>query len=112
MIQKNLEHLRRTIAKVRSSPLLSRAVSGSFFTIASGLVVQGLKFAVNLVLTRLLLPEAFGLVALVTFFSAGLKMLSDIGIGPSVIQSPRGDQPVFLRTAWSLQITRGLAIGV
>jgi O-antigen/teichoic acid export membrane protein len=111
MIQKTLEHVRRTIAKVRGSPLLARAVTGSFFTIASGLVVQLLKLGVNLVLTQLLVPEAFGLVALVMFFSAGLKMLSDIGIGPSVIQSPRGDQPVFLRTAWSLQVTRGVAIG-
>lgn len=112
MIPKTLEQLRRTVADVRQRPLLSKALSGSFFTIGSGVVVQGLKFLVSLALTRLLLPADFGLVSLVMFFSQGLRMLSDIGIGPSVVQSPRGDQPAFLRTAWSLQVTRGLAIGV
>ena len=112
MIQKTLEHLRRTIADVQRRPLLSRAISGSFFTIGSGLLIQGLKFLVNILLWRLLEPQVFGLVALVMALSQGLRMLSDIGIGPSVIQSPRGDEPVFLRTAWSLQVTRGLAIGV
>jgi O-antigen/teichoic acid export membrane protein len=112
MIQNLLLRVRAAVADARQRPLLSKAVSGSFFTIGSGIVVQGLKFLVSLALTRLLLPADFGLVALVMFLSQGLRMLSDIGIGPSVVQSPRGDQPVFLRTAWSLQVTRGLAIGV
>ncbi len=50
--------------------------------------------------------------AIVTVFIYGIQMLSDIGLGPSIIQNERGEEPVFLNTAWTLQILRGLAIWV
>lgn len=40
----------------------------------------------------------------------GLEMISDIGIGPSIIQNRRGGEPVFYRTAWVLQIGRGVLL--
>ncbi len=71
---------------------------------------QLLRFAGNLLLTRLLMPEAFGLMALVNALQQGLQLFSDIGIGPSIIQGKRGDDPVFLNTAWTLQALRGLLL--
>ncbi len=68
---------------------------------------QALRLASNLILTRLLFPEAFGMMALVTVITVGLALFSDIGVGPSIAQSPRGDDPVFLDTAWTLQVIRG-----
>jgi O-antigen/teichoic acid export membrane protein len=112
MTQQLLQRLRSALADVRRKPLVARAITGSVFSIGGGFATQGLKFLVSLVLTKLLLPEVYGLAALVTAFSVGLKMLSDIGIGPSVIQNPRGEEPSFLQTAWSLQVVRGAAIGV
>lgn len=73
---------------------------------------QFLRLASNLVLTRLLFPEAFGLMALVTVFLVGLTMLSDVGIAPSIQQNERGDDPDFLNTAWTLQALRGLILWV
>jgi hypothetical protein len=61
----------------------------------------------NLILTRLLFPEAFGLMALVQVFLSGLQMFSDIGIQTSVIRSKRGEDPAFLDTAWTVQVLRG-----
>lgn len=61
----------------------------------------------NLILTRILFPEAFGLMALVQVFLGGLTMFSDIGIKTSIMQNERGDDPDFLNTAWTLQIARG-----
>ncbi len=52
-------------------------------------------------------PEAFGLMALVGVFMQGLQMFSDVGIGPSIIQNKRGDDPEFLNTAWTIQVMRG-----
>jgi O-antigen/teichoic acid export membrane protein len=69
---------------------------------------QALRLASNLVLSRLLFPEAFGLMALVTVFLIGLNMLSDAGIGPSIMRHERGDTPRFLDTAWSIQVLRGI----
>ena len=68
---------------------------------------QALRLGSNLILTRLLFPEAFGLMAIVGIVLFGLTMLSDVGILQAVIQNPRGDDEDFLNTAWTLQIMRG-----
>lgn len=66
-----------------------------------------LRLASNLVLTRLLIPEDFGLMLMVNVILLGLKLFSDIGIGPSIIQNPRGNDQTFLNTAWTMQVIRG-----
>ncbi|MCO5762396.1 MAG: polysaccharide biosynthesis protein [Gammaproteobacteria bacterium] len=86
------------------------AVRGAFWTLTGYGLSQILRLGSNLVLAWLLFPEAFGLMALVTVFLQGLQMTSDIGLGPSIIQNKQGTDPVFLRTAWTLQILRGLLL--
>lgn len=86
------------------------AVKGSLWTLLGYGASQVLRLASNLILARLLFPEAFGLMALVNVFLQGLQMFSDIGIGPSIIQNPRGEDPVFLRTAWTVQVIRGFLL--
>lgn len=71
---------------------------------------QAIRLASNLILTRILFPEAFGLMTLVTVVTVGLMMFSDVGIGPSISQSKRGDDPDFLDTAWTIQVMRGAAL--
>jgi len=71
---------------------------------------QLMRLASNLILSRLLFPGAFGLAALVSIFTQGLVMLSDVGIEPGVVQSKRGDEERFLNTAWTMQIGRGFAL--
>lgn len=90
--------------------LRSLALRGSAWTVAGFGGSQVLRLAGNLVLTRLLFPEAFGMMSLVWIFLQGLELFSDIGIGPSIIQNRRGDDPNFLNTAWTIQVFRGLAI--
>ena len=64
----------------------------------------------NLVLTRILFPEAFGLMTLVFVFIGALQLLSDVGVQPSIIRSARGDAPEFLQTAWTVMVVRGVWI--
>lgn len=64
----------------------------------------------NLILTRLLFPEAFGLMAASTSLLVGLSLVSDFGIRAIVIQSPRGASESFLHAAWVFQITRGIIL--
>lgn len=68
---------------------------------------QALRLGGNLILTRLLFPEAFGLMAIVMVVIYGVTMLTDVGIGPSIVQKSRGSDPDFLNTAWTIQIVRG-----
>jgi O-antigen/teichoic acid export membrane protein len=86
------------------------AIRGTVWTIAGYGASQILRFGSNLILTRLLLPDVFGLMALVYVFITGLHLFSDIGIGPSIIQNKRGEEPDFYNTAWTMQVIRGVVL--
>lgn len=90
--------------------LKSKALTATFWTVLSYGAGQSLRVVNSLVLTRLLLPAAFGEMALVTTLIVGMALLSDLGLGPNVIQSRHGDEPDFLNTAWTLQSMRGVAM--
>lgn len=90
--------------------LRARAMRGTTFTVVRLVGENALRLAANLILTRLLFPEAFGLMALVQTVVQGLKMLSDTGVLQSIVRSERGDDPDFLNTAWSVQVCRGLML--
>lgn len=96
--------------RLSGTGIFARALRGSAIITGGYLVSQALRLASNLVLTRLLLPEAFGVMALVMVFLVGMAMFSDMGIGPSIVQNRRGDEPDFLHTAWTLQVIRGVVL--
>ncbi len=92
--------------------LRQRVFRSGSWTLAGYGVNQALRFAGNLVLTRLLFPEAFGLMAITQAVLYGVHMLTDVGIEASIVQSRRGSDPAFLNTAWTVQIVRGMAAWV
>ncbi|WP_239113188.1 oligosaccharide flippase family protein [Shimia biformata] len=100
----------RIRAMLVGSGLGARALRGSALTVLGYGGSQALRLASNLILTRLLFPEAFGVMALVWVFMQGLANFSDLGIGHSILQNKRGDDPDFLDTAWTLQILRGVVL--
>lgn len=95
---------------LRGDSLIARAARSSALTVAGFGASQVIRLATNLILTRLLFPEAFGLMALVSVVLLGLGQFSDVGIGPSIMQSKRGDDPDFLNTAWTIQAIRGTGL--
>lgn len=93
--------------------LKMRALVGSAWTLSDYALSRGLALASNVILTWLLMPEeAFGLMATVSVFLMGLAMFSDIGIGPNIIFSKRGEESDFLNTAWTIQVVRGCSLFV
>jgi len=88
-----------------------RASSAALWTILGLGGAQVTRLVSNLILTRLLLTEYFGLMALVNVFVLGLRLFSDIGIGPALIQNKRED-PSFVNTVWTMQVVRGGALGM
>ncbi len=97
----------------KNTPTLRQRVlqSGSW-TLAGYGVNQALRLGGNLILTRLLFPEAFGMMAIIQAVFFGVWMLTDVGIGASIVQNARGNEPSFLNTAWTVQIIRGVVIWV
>jgi O-antigen/teichoic acid export membrane protein len=87
--------------------LFHRVIRAGTWSIFGYGVTQGLRFLSNLLLTRLLFPEAFGLMAIVQSILIGISMLSDIGIEEAVIQSKKGENADFVNTAWTIQAIRG-----
>jgi O-antigen/teichoic acid export membrane protein len=84
---------------------------GSAWTLAGYGISQLLRAASVFILARQLLgPQAFGLAALATVFLSGLEMLTDLGVGMDVVQHRRGDDPVFINTAFLIQAGRGLIL--
>lgn len=95
---------------ISSDGLKARLVRGSILTGISFIGQSGLRLVGNLVLTRILFPEAFGVMALVQVVMAGLTMFSELGLRASIIQDKRGEDPAFLNTAFVIQIVRGLLL--
>lgn len=92
-----------------SGSLRSRALRASVWRVGCYGGQQVIRMASNILLAKLLFPEAFGVVALATVFVQGLRMLSEIGIAQAVIRSHREDE-AFLNTAWTLQVLRGVGL--
>ncbi len=87
-----------------------RVIRGTLISLFGQGGSKMLRLISNMVLSRLLFPEAFGLMTMVNFLVMGLSMISDVGILPNIIQHKRGDEPVFLNTAWTIQVMRGVSL--
>jgi len=87
--------------------LKTRVFRAATWLLAGNIAAQALRLASSLVLTRLLVPEAFGLMAAVNTLYFGLLMFSDLGIWQSVVRSKCGHDQRFLGTAWVVQMLRG-----
>lgn len=97
-------------ASAPGAGLTARIMRSSMFTIMGFGMQQAIRFGSNLILARLLFPEAFGTMALVTVLLVGLTMLSDLGVQPAIQSSHRGDDPDFLNTAWTLNMIRAVVL--
>lgn len=92
---------------------LSRVIATSAVVEATGFgTAQLIRLVSNLILTRILFPSAFGLMAMLSLILYGLVMLSDVGLQQAVIRSPRGDDPEYLDTAWTIQALRGVMLWI
>jgi O-antigen/teichoic acid export membrane protein len=105
--------LNTNLLRWSSSGRAGVAIRGGIWSIAGYVSVQLLRTATTLILARNFLgPELFGIVSLVGVFLAGLSMFSELGIVTNIVQHPHGDDPEFLKTAFSIQAGRGAAIWI
>lgn len=95
---------------VTHGSLKSRTVSASIWVLVGTVAGAVIRLLSNLVLTRLLFPEAFGLMLMASTVTFIMHMLSDVGIQQSIVRGDHGDDPLYLDTAWSFQMIRGVAL--
>jgi O-antigen/teichoic acid export membrane protein len=85
-----------------------KVVQGMFWVALSSGLVQFIKFAVRVILTRILLPEDFGLVTIGLFVVGCFSLLQGLGINVSLIQRRHdGDIRHAADTAFILVIATG-----
>jgi O-antigen/teichoic acid export membrane protein len=70
------------------------------------------RFGSSLILTRLLMPDVYGVFGPALSVLIFIEFLSDIGLRPIVGRSPNGESPDFLGTAWTIVVVRGAALSL
>lgn len=96
-----------SVADAGSQSLRSRVLRAGAWTMVGHVASQILRLGSNLIMTRLLVPEMFGIMALANVLLVGLQLFSDLGLRQNIVQSWRGHDPIFLNTIWTVQILRG-----
>ncbi len=104
------ESLDMTRAVSQGETLKTKVLRSMSWELIGQAAMQVTRFGSNLLLTHLLLPEAFGVMGMVQAFMMSLQLLADVGLHGSVIHHPRGDDPDFLDTVWAVSIVRGLIL--
>ncbi len=75
------------------------------FTFGAMLV---LRLGSSIVMSRLLYPEAYGLLAILMSIAFALEMLSDIGVTGFLIRHERGGEQAVINTLWTVRLIRGI----
>lgn len=107
-----MQVLNKVFKLFRGDGFQARAIRSTGFVLLNFGGENILRLASNIILARLLFPEAFGLMALVQVVIAGAALFSDLGFRGAIVQHKRGEEPAFLDTAWTLQILRGVLLMV
>lgn len=99
------------IAKIKSrTDLKAKAGKSSAALAFVNIFERILRIGRIMVLTRLLVPEEFGLIAMVMMSIVMVESITDAGIRLSVIQHKDGADKNYLNAAWWIQFGRGACI--
>jgi len=108
----------RTYARIRGaveSVLLGDSLKAKVYRggawLGSGSVAeQAARFGRNMILTRLLAPEAFGALAIVLSVNSVIVSFTDIGVREGLVQNPKGGEQHYVDAAWWLGFGRAVLL--
>jgi len=84
-----------------------KIITASFWVVGIFGLSQLLRLGSNLVVTRLLEPEIFGLMAIVYVVMHGVNMFSDVGLWAFIVRHQDDPKDTILDTVWTMQVVRG-----
>jgi teichuronic acid exporter len=90
--------------------LRAKVMRGGTWLGAGSAAEQTVRFARNMLLTRLLAPGAFGAMAIVMSCSSIIGTLTDVGQRAAVIQNPRGREDAYLNAGWWMGMGRAICV--
>jgi O-antigen/teichoic acid export membrane protein len=77
------------------SQLKKKTLSGLFWSFSDLIINQGIKFIIQIVLARLLLPKDFGIIGMITVFIAVSQSIIDSGFSNALIREKESSQEDF-----------------
>lgn len=95
-----------------TTALLNNVKSASIYVMLNHFSSQFIRLLSNLVLTRLLAPELFGVMAFVFTIIMALHMMSDLGVKQAVVRSQNATDEKFLKVAWTIKLIHESTIGI
>ena len=99
-----------TKAVTAPTSLRRKVLGAAGWTVGQTGVQYIMRLCSNLIMTRLLMPEAFGLLGFAATVISALSLFTDIGITQSIVREKDGEEPHFLRVAWTAKVLRSLVI--
>ena len=90
--------------------LRARVLRGGSWMGAGSFAEQFTRFARNMILARLLAPEAFGTMAIVLSAGSVIHSITDMGVKEAIIQNPRGTEKRYTSAAWWLSLGRAASL--
>ncbi|MDQ2844692.1 MAG: oligosaccharide flippase family protein [Acidobacteriota bacterium] len=102
--------VQKIAAPFEGHSLKAKVFRGSIWLGSGSVLEQASRFGRNLVLARLLAPDAFGTMIIVLSASSVLNSFTDIGVKEALIQNPRGTERSYIVAAWWLAMIRAVSL--
>jgi lipopolysaccharide exporter len=98
----------RTLFK--SDSLRGRILQGGGVLTIGSFAENLLRFIRNIILARILAPDAFGLMATIIAIVAAAEAFAEVGLTQSIIQNKKGADKEFLNVIWWFSTFRGIIL--
>ena len=85
-------------------------IGGTQWVVVGSRTGHVLRWGRNRILTRLLVPEMFGLLFIANAVGDIIVMLAGIRLRQAVVSNEVDDEPAFLNTACTMQVAQGLVL--
>jgi len=90
--------------------LKARLLKGGALLGAGNGMEQALRLGRNMLLARILAPEAFGLMAIILAINAAMESFTQIGIREAIVQNRNSENDTYLNASWWLAFARSVGL--
>jgi O-antigen/teichoic acid export membrane protein len=97
---------------ISGASLKAKVFRGGTWLGVGSVTEQAVRLGRNIILTRLLAPEAFGTMAIVLSCCSVLHTIMDLGVREALIQNPRGSEEEYVRSAWWIALGRAASFWI
>jgi O-antigen/teichoic acid export membrane protein len=110
MLQKYARALMNRRIGLNLQPKHSQLLKNAAWVAAPFALSQFIRLGTSVAVAWFLAPELIGLMLLINTLRTGAELLTDVGIGQSIVGNKKGNNPDFYNTAWTIQIIRGIVL--